>query len=371
MLPTHQRIGPLSGLIEFQKSPFVTKDVTRKSEHLMRAAYSLRSVLLQGQGLQGYELEVSESIKSESGIQSTGVAIPLSMFSRDLSVTSNGQLVETQVEKTLAENLQPYSVVARAGGTFIEGIKGNLTFPRIATTALPGWVPEQTAASGNSTTFSIASLAPKTLQSSITISRQLIAQSSPAVEELIMKQLKRSVGTSLDAAAFNGRGVTTFNEPLGILNWQENSTSAFDYNKRAAGVTFATTNAPTWSEVLALPYNVEASNVEPDTSCCFVTSPLGKNRLQKTQKATSFPIMIWGDDDTIGGKRAFATNNVNSNQLIYGKFESLLIAIWQISITSDPFIYASSGSVLVTIQCLADVAPLYGVAFAASSNGFS
>jgi hypothetical protein len=59
MLPTHKRIGPLSGLTEFQKRPFATKGITSKSEHLMRVAYSLRSVLLQGQGLQGYELEVS------------------------------------------------------------------------------------------------------------------------------------------------------------------------------------------------------------------------------------------------------------------------------------------------------------------------
>jgi HK97 family phage major capsid protein len=370
MLPTHKRIGPLSGLTEFQKSPFATKGVTSKSEHLMRAAYSLRSVLLQGQGLQGYELEVSEAIKSDSGIQSTGVAIPLSMLSRDLSLTSNNQIVETHVEKTLAENLQPYSVAIRAGANVIDGIKGNLTFNRIATTALPGWVPEQTAGSGNSTTFSIASLSPKLLQSSMTISRQLIAQSSPAVEELIMEQLKRSVATSIDAAAFNGRGVTTFNEPLGILNWQENSTSAFDYSKRAAGVTFATTNTPTWSEVLTLPYNVEASNVEPDESCVFVSSPLGKNRLQKTQKATNFPIMIW-EDNSIAGHRAFATNNVNSNQLIYGRFSSLLIGIWNIFLLSDPFVYATQNQVLVTIQCMADVAPLYGVAFAASSNGLS
>jgi HK97 family phage major capsid protein len=243
-----------------------------------------------------------EAIKSDSGIQSTGVAVPLSMFSRDLSLTSNNQIVETKVEKSLAANLQPYSVAIRAGANVIDGIKGNLTFNRIATTGLPGWVPEQTAGSGNSTTFSIASLSPKLLQSSITISRQLIAQSSSAVEELIMAQLMRSVGTSLDTAAFNGRGVTTYNEPLGILNWQENSTSAFDYSKRAAGVTFATTNAPTWSEVVTLPYNVEASNVEPDDSCVFVTSPLGKNRLQKTQKATNFPIMIW-EDNSIGDTR--------------------------------------------------------------------
>ncbi len=163
MLPTHKRIGPLSGFAEFQKSPFVTKGHSSKSENFLRAAYSMRSVLLQGQGLQGYELEVSEAIKADSGIQSTGVAIPLSMFSRDLSLTSNNQIVETHVEKSLAENLQPYSVAIRAGANVIDGIKGNLTFNRIATTALPGWVPEQTAGSGNSTTFSVASLSPKLL----------------------------------------------------------------------------------------------------------------------------------------------------------------------------------------------------------------
>src|SRR5438309_3544734 len=132
MLPTHKRIGPLSGFAEFQKSPFVTKGHSSKSENFLRAAYSMRSVLLQGQGLQGYELEVSEAIKSDSGIQSTGVAIPLSMFSRDLSLTSNNQIVETHVEKSLAENLQPYSVAIRAGANVIDGIKGNLTFNRIA-----------------------------------------------------------------------------------------------------------------------------------------------------------------------------------------------------------------------------------------------
>jgi Phage capsid family len=186
-----------------------------------------------------------------------------------------------------------------------------------------------------------------------------------------MAQLKRSVATTIDKAVFNGRGAATYNEPLGILNWQENDTTHFDYAKRAGGVTFGTTSAPTWAEALTLPYNVEASNVEPDESCVFVTSPLGKNRLQKTQKATNYPIMIWGDDDKIAGHRSFATNNVNTSQLIYGRFESLLIGIWQIALISDPFVYASSGQVLVTIQCMADVAPMYGVAFAASSNGLS
>ncbi len=66
MLPTHKKISPLSGISEFQKSPFVTKGFSNKSENLMRGVTLLRSVLLQGQGLQGYQLEVSEAIKSES-----------------------------------------------------------------------------------------------------------------------------------------------------------------------------------------------------------------------------------------------------------------------------------------------------------------
>ena len=62
--------------------------------------------------------------------------------------------------------------------------------------------------------------------------------------------------------------------------------TTMDYSERAPSVTFGTSNAPTWSEVNTLADNVEAQNVEPDTSCSYVTSPLGAYRLRTVQRAT-------------------------------------------------------------------------------------
>jgi HK97 family phage major capsid protein len=299
-------------------------------------------------------------------------AIPLDIFSRDLAVTNAGQLVMTEVEKTVAETLLAPSIAVRAGAQVVEGLKSNLKLPRLETTQLPGWVTENTQTSGNNTTFSVLSLEAHLLQTSVTISKQLLTQASPSIEEVIAGQLRRSTSSAIDNAVFNGLGSSnTPAQPLGLLNGGESTSGDSDYSKRSAGVTFGATNAPTWAEVLTLPYNVEANNVESDDSCVYVTSPLGKNRLQKTVKVSSYPSYIWDDEDKIAGRRAFATNNVNTSQLIYGKFSELLIAIYGIFIEADIYSLAAYNQIKVNIFCLADLGPIHGTAFAVSSNSLT
>ena len=207
-------------------------------------------------------------------------------------------------------------------------------------------------------------------RTSFNLSNQLIKQTSPSLEEVIIKQVRRSVASVIDNAVFNGTGAAN-NQPSGILNWGESSFGSSDYSKRSAGVTFGTTNVPKWSEVLTLPYNVSANNVEPDDTCAFVTSPLGKYRLFNTPRVTGYPGMIWGDDNTIAGKRAFDTNNISTSQLVYGKFSELLICIYAILIESDIYSLASHFQTVVRCHVLADVGPLHGTAFAVSSNSLT
>ena len=77
------------------------------------------------------------------------------------------------------------------------------------------WEGENTDNDQSDVTFDTVTLSPKRLGSFVIIGKQLIAQSSISIENLVRSRMNFSIAKAVDTAAINGSGSS--NQPLGIL----------------------------------------------------------------------------------------------------------------------------------------------------------
>jgi hypothetical protein len=174
-------MSPFEDINGFPKKNALSRDIAK-------ASYSLRSVLLQGYDVHGIEMEISNHCVNalKLPMYPGSTFVPNSILSRDLSVASDGQLVETEVEKTVIDALIPVSTAVKAGAIVLEPDRNSVSLPRISTGTIPGWAQENVAPSAvgsNGVAYSTVVLNPVILTSQIYISKQLLVQATPSIEQ--------------------------------------------------------------------------------------------------------------------------------------------------------------------------------------------
>jgi HK97 family phage major capsid protein len=365
----HVSPSRISGIKEIQStdSPFrPQKNASGTLSEMAKLSYSLRKIILEGQGLdpECWEAQISRTLVNETpNLQAYGIRVPLlEVFSRDLSLTGSGgtmgglALVENKLRET-ADTLRPFSACVAAGATVLNGLKANVSWPRLATSTTPSFLAESATSTGTTAapTFSLLQMTPHRLTSELNVSRQLIEQAEYDVEKFISNMLLKDIASLIDFAAINGTG--TAPQPTGILAMAENTALTSDYGKLAVGTTFG--GAPTWASIVGMETAVFNQDVTYDGTMSWVISPTTREKLMLTQKGTS-PEFIMADEK-IGGFRAFTTTNLaTTNQAIFGRFSDLVIGVWGIDILSDPYFYLSSGLIKVVINAWIDVGMIHG-----------
>ncbi|HZV93214.1 MAG TPA: phage major capsid protein [Caldimonas sp.] len=130
---------------------------------------------------------------------------------------AGGNLVETEL---LADDfvavLRNSTVVGQLGARFLPGLVGDVNIPRQDTATQTYWVGESVALTESEATFDQVQLKPHTVGALSKISRQMILQSTPAIEQLVRNDLVETSALAVDAAALYGTG--TSSQPTGIAN---------------------------------------------------------------------------------------------------------------------------------------------------------
>ena len=278
--------------------------------------YSIRKAALEAaEGkLSGLEREISDEWTKRVDRSPGSFWIPpdvLQHQQRDLLVgtaTLGGNLVATNLlAGSFIDLLRNRMAVARLGAQYLSGLVGNVAIPRQTGGVTTYWVTEAQATTESNAAFDQVTLTPRGLTALQDVSKNLLIQSTPSVEQLIRNDLAIALALAMDAAAINGAG--TAGQPTGIL-----ATSGIgSVSSGTAG------GALTWANVVALETEVSQDNADIG-SLGYLTNAKVRGAAKGIEKASGTAQFIWADSAAadlpgagmVNGYRAVVSNQVPS-----------------------------------------------------------
>jgi HK97 family phage major capsid protein len=324
--------------------------------------------------LDGLEYEVHQELSSlcpHNGASNMGVRIPQSALAGRRDLTAIGSaLVETRVEPPVIPFLRNKAVCGRAGATILDGLTGaNLQFPRQTGTGGATWLAEIGAATNAEASFDQFTVSPKRCVGFSVISKQLVTQSVPDIDEFIGDELSAAIAIAVDSAALYGTGSPM---PVGVFGLPVNPASTYAYNARCPDITFGGPASRT--SLLNFEHELELSKNHNDGSFAFVTSPATHNKLAATPVVATFPRYLWEQepdelDGTVIGRRAISSAQITDDKVIFGKWSELLICTWLgVELLTNPVSRAKQAEVEIYATLFCDIAFKHASAFCASTD---
>lgn len=312
---------------------------------------------MEGRSLSGAAAEFHTETERRNGRKAQGIYVPLAALETRVNTTTSGSdLVST--DHRADQYIEPFrnSLMARRLGVrVLSGLSGNLSVPKYGTGMTSGWVAENAALTASSMGFDSVTMTPKHVGGMAEISRQLIQQSAPSVEQLIRDDLSYLLAQSIDSALIQGGGS---NQPTGIIG--------------GTGVQDGTLATLDWASVLGM---LEQLALENTTAANWLTSPQVATKLRSTLKSASAGAGYLMDGGTLADLPVSVTKqvplNTSTGQVILGDFSQAMLGIWsEIDILVNPFAETAygKGNVLVRAMATVDVALRHPEAFVVAND---
>ena len=312
----------------------------------------------------GLELEAHKAIMNQSNRAPRGPTsffVPLDVQSRDMTaagVSGSNYLVSTDnLAGSFINLLANRSVVMTLGATRLSGLTGNLTIPRETAGATAYWLSDETTAITESQpTIGQLALSPKNVAALTEFTHQLMTQSSPQVEEFLMRVLARDIALAVDVGAL--RGSSSAGQPTGIV--------------QTANIgTFTVDGTDTIGDLLDAQADVATANALT-SSAAYVTTHAAAALLMKRQKFSSTDTPLWEGnvlDGKVLGFRAMATNQMSSGTMIFGDFSQLIIGEWGVlELMINPFSDFTRGYSQIRAWYTCDIGVRYPGAFSYAAS---
>lgn len=328
----------------------------------------------------GLEREMHDEIAQRTGKQAEGFYVPDFAFrAGPLSTAATGASGSENVTDNFVpeihrgdmfiEALRAKQVMSALGVTYMGGLTNRIKMPKIATGAAAGFVEELGNVADQSPTDAAVTLQPRTLGAYVDISRLLMKESVPAIDQVVQDDLLRSVADKIEYYAIQGSGSS--GQPTGILN--DGSVGNVDIS---AGTDV---DALTWADITNIVKTVEDANgVINQATLGWLSNPKVKAKMANTSRvASTDSVMLMNDPwSSIYGYPAEFTSNVPSDldpgdggsdasALIFGDFSQLIVGLFGApSILIDETTGGLAGTVRIIIHQDVDVALRNAVSFA-------
>ncbi len=309
----------------------------------------------------GLEVEASKAVASKLGRPPRGMYVPDEVLThkRDLTVgaaAAGGNLVATDLlASSFIELLRGKMVVRRMGATILGQLRGNVAIPGFSDAATAYWVGENVAVTESQPSFRQVTMEPHTLGGLTEMSRRLLLQSNPYVEDLVRSDLSKIIAIEIDRAAINGSGVGA--QPLGLLN--------------SAGIGNVTWNAAApLNSIVELETDVAALNADVG-ALAYLTCPRVRGLLKRTHTNTTYgetPLWSKGPEIDVGelnGYRAYCSSQCpdhltsggttgtsadNRAVIIFGNWNDLVIGEWSgLDVLVDPYTHSDTGALRIIV----------------------
>ena len=296
---------------------------------------------MEGRSLDGAEGEYAKEAEKRSGRKAEGAFVPFKSLEKRANTTVTApELIGT--DHRAQDYIGPLreSLVARALGVrVLSGLVGNVSIPKFGSGLETGWITEGQPVPEGQLSFDGVTLTPKHVGGKTEMSRQLLQQSSPGIEQLVREDLSFLIAKQIDRAIINGSGAA--GEPRGILN--------------TLGI--QTADMPdTWLEVLAMLQKLD--DVEIANGRWLTTSTI-RTLLAGTEKVVGSGSGFLYQGGTLADLPLTTSKNVPEKKLILGDFSQVLLGVWsEVDILVNPFAEPaySRGGVQVRAMATVDTA---------------
>ena len=273
-----------------------------------------------------------------------------------------GNLLSTEPIKYF-DALRNALVLPSLGATFLTGLSGLLPIVKGGLFTAQ-WLEEGAAVTVSKEAVGRVLMQAKRISAYAAFSKQLLKQTSPAIEQMIQSSLVYANAEALQSAAING--LTANNQPVGILN-----------NTDVPVITGGTNGlAPTFQHMVDLESSVSTNNADLG-NLGYLTNAKVRGKLKSTLKSAGVAGYIW-DGSEINGYKAAVTNSVPSNltkgsttgvevcsAIIFGDWSKLIIGTWGgLDLIVDQFTLATQNELRFIVNTHCDVQVVDPKAFA-------
>lgn len=307
--------------------------VTDKPLKALEARVSLTDAILaqiEHRSLTGALAEFAQE-QQRHGVTASrgGVLVPSSVFEQRTTqtTTSQSKIVPDDYRPDQFVGLFRNAMVMRSlGARILTGLRGDVVIPRQTGSHSAYWVAEGDALTESNQTFDNIKMSPKHVGALSSVSRQLLQQANPSIEQLIRDDFVQVIGLAIDKAMLHGLAAN--DEPVGILN--------------TTGIQTGSLATLSWAAVVELLEALELENVTPNA---IITHPGAATKLKTTLKSATAGSEYLLEAGRMAGLPVNVTNqleaktgNPATGRVLLGDFSQLIVGQWSSAeILANPY----------------------------------
>lgn len=302
----------------------------------------------EGRSLSGALGEYNAEQKRQ-GIQAKGVLVPQSIFnetrSAQTTTTATGIVPDDFRPDQFVGVLRNSLAIKGLGARVLPNLRGDVVIPRQTSTSAAVWLAEGDSLTDSSLTFDNVRLEPRHVGAITELSRQLLQQSSPGIEDIVRNDFVQVVGLAVDAAMLHGTAVNK--QPVGIL--------------ATSGIQTASLATLDWEHVLLALEKLALENIVPNAA---ITHPEVSTILRSTLREAGLPGYLL-DNGQLAGVPVNVTKQLAkkagapaTGRILFGDFSELLIGTWgSVDVVTNPYAEGpfSRGAIQVRILTTMDM----------------
>ena len=287
-----------------------------------------------GAVLDGLEAEMAAEGAKElqrSGIAPKGLVIPAAVFTRSASGqnagtnSEGGNLVITG--QHYVDEVSERLTVFKMGATVLTDLVGNVDLPSVGGVTFAFVNEGVSTSSTKKASVAKATLSPKGIRGHMAVTRDLLAQSSLNVEQILKDRINAAEAACIDKAAL----------------------AAVVSAAASAGTSFSFAN------LVAMETAINSANANRG-KMGYILPTADWGLAKTTVKASGIPAFILEPGNTINSYKADFSNQFAANTPIFGNFEDLFIGRWGgVEILVDPFTMSDTGEIKLQLFSYADV----------------
>ena len=291
-----------------------------------------------------------------------GILVPTSLFEKRATQTTAMHPAITPDDyrpDQFIGLLRNSMIVKSLGARVLTGLRGDTVIPKATGTATAYWLAEGDALTESNPGYGSISMAPKHVGALSALSRQLIQQANPAIEQLVRDDMSAVVSLAVDKALLHGTAAAK--QPVGVLN--------------VAGIQTASLATLDWDAIVAM---LEKLGLEYITPNAIVTHAKVATKLQTTLKDSVTGAEYLMQGGRVAGLPCHVTNQLDAKagspatgRLIAGDFSQLVIGEWGATeILANPYAagYYEKGDVQLRILHTMDAVVRHPKAFVVADD---
>ena len=320
----------------------------------------------------GFELEVARAAQAKHSRSANGVLIPWEVLGSSRAAETPGQVVGTfgdggalvgtdRLDAQFIDLIRNRSAFLNSGLTMLSGLEGNVEIPKKLSSSQYYFVGENAEVANSKLTFGLVNMIPRTIGVRVPISRRMLIQASPDIENLVRLDMAESVALGMDYTI--GYGTGSNGQPLGIVNTTGigsvtlggGTAKAFPTTLGGDGST--THNCGDWADYVDLETELAIDNLDAG-SMSYVMNSVVRGALKQTLRASSAGSdYIMTDAGTVNGYPTVISNQMQINDVLFGNFADCVVGMWSgLDVVVDPYTQSASGQVILTVHQDFDVA---------------